>query len=287
MISSMITMNDVKILKALLSQDSSISELSRITKITKARVSDSVKRLEKRDFVRKNIVGKNHIYRINNLNSKTSVLIKLINSEKAEKYNSKLENVPNLIDSFLKNSLGEKYKGCLFFGSSTEKEKFNDIDVFIMTNNAQQKGELTKKIKLIDIRLSPIFGTQEELKNGLKEKDMLYQNIARGIQYSCEEFALELLYEDKLLRKKDIQERFILGYREILSCLEFQEKEYAKNHLKKGCMDVIYSILNYFDFSPRNDSEAELLFKEKFKTKIPTTLKDSIKMAKHFGGVLS
>ncbi|MEK6858079.1 MAG: hypothetical protein AABX39_05825, partial [Nanoarchaeota archaeon] len=187
---------------------------------------------------------------------------------------------------FLKNVLKEKYFGSIFFGSSTDREKFNDIDVFILTQEIKQKSELIKKIKLIDSRISAIFGSREEIKAGVDEKDMLYRNILGGVPYSCEEFLQSLLYKDQLLREKDIRERFILGYREILSCIEFKEKEYLDKHLDKGLMDVIYALLNYFDIFPKNDSEAKDFFMERFKIIMPATVKECLSLANKFGVIL-
>ncbi len=285
MVSYMLTLNDLKIFKALISEEINVSEISRKTNISKNRVLDSLKRLNELDLVRKTISGRSHIYRINFLNSKSLFFINLISSEKKDKYNIKLNNLPIILDAFLKNVLKEKYSGSIFFGSSIENEKFNDVDVFIIAEEIKQKNELIKKIKLIDSRLSPIFGSKEEIEKGIEKKDMLYQNIAEGISYSYEDFIRKILYKDASLKKKDIQERVILGYREILSCLEFKEKEYVEKHLDKGLMDVIYAILNYFDISPKNDAEAKDFFKERFKT-LPKTVKESLSLVNKFGAIL-
>ena len=182
--------------------------------------------------------------------------------------------------------LKTNYRGCLFFGSSLEKGKFNDIDVFILLQNFKQKKELEKKLKKMDERLSPIFGIRKELKEGVEAKDMLYSNIIAGLPFSCEDFVIETKYRKYFLRRKDVEERFILSSREIFSCLEFEEPEYTKKHLEKGIIDIIYAVLNHFDLFPRNDLEARKLFKEKVRLTIPRKISEAVKFVNKLRGLV-
>lgn len=264
--------NNLRILARLLEEEASLSGLARELKITKTRAFYSLRELERLGLVRKEIKGRTHIYRFNFLQAQAKEIIKVLLLERKKEYNEKLEGLPSLVDVFLKTVLKEKYQGCLFFGSSLEG-KFKDIDLFVMLQDLKQKKELEEIIKLIDKRLSPVFGTREELKRGAEAKDMLYLNIIRGLPFSCEDFVLEVRYKEYFLRRKDIEERFILGCREILSCLEFKEKEYAKKHLEKGIMEIAYAMLNYYGIYPKNDPEAKRRFKEKSGSGLPTGLK--------------
>lgn len=279
MLSKILTKNNLKILISLLREEASLSDLARKTKITKARVFYSLKELKKGDIVRRKIRGKTHIYSFNFLHPQVKEILKAILLKKKTEYNTKLKALPALVDTFLSTSLKKKYQGCIFFGSSIEEEKFKDIDLFILLQDFKQKGELKNKLRLLDKRVSPILGTKKELKKGINSKDMLYLNIFEGLPFSCESFVLETKYYEHFLRRTDIQERFILGYREILSCVEFKETAYTKKHLAKGIMDIIYATLNYFNLSPRNDAEAMKLFKEKIRLKPTGKVNEAIALA--------
>ncbi|MEK6857731.1 MAG: helix-turn-helix domain-containing protein, partial [Nanoarchaeota archaeon] len=100
MVSFMLTLNDLNVFRTLVSGEANVSEISRKTRIAKNRVLDSLKRLSVLDLVRKTVSGRNHLYRINFLNSKSFFIINLIISEKKEKYNTKLNNLPLILDVF-------------------------------------------------------------------------------------------------------------------------------------------------------------------------------------------
>ena len=283
MLSEIITKLNWRILKFLIKREASLSEIARQTKTTKANTSNVLKLLEKYDIVRKNIQGRTHIYRFNFLHSQSKYFIDIFNEEQREEYNKKLTNIPKLMHSFLKNALSDNYKGCIFFGSSLT-EKYNDIDILIILKNKENTKEIEKKIKLIEKKLSPIFGTLKDLEQGIKARDMLYKNIINGISFKID--ITHLKYKEIFLRKEDIIERFILAYRELLSCLEFKEKHYQKIHLEKGIMDFIYSILNYFDIFPKNDHEAIFLFKKELKESKPKTIKEALSIIKRYLWIL-
>lgn len=277
MLSKILTKNNFKILNHLLKEEASLSELARRIKITKTRAFYSLKELEKLDWVRKTIQGKTHVYRFNFLHARAKEISRIFLEERKKEYNQKMKGLPALLDSLLKNMLKEKYGGCIFFGSSLG-EKYKDIDVFVMAEGI--KGSvLRKEIKEVDKKISLLLGTKQELEKGVKEEDMLYKNIQKGIPFGCEEFVLELKQKQAFLRRKDITERFVLGYREILSCLEFGEKEYIKKHFEKGKFDVIYAALNHFDFFPENDRQAKEMFKRRFGFIFSHKLKEAKKQA--------
>jgi predicted transcriptional regulator/predicted nucleotidyltransferase len=262
MLSQLITIVNVRILSILLERDASLSEIARESNTTKANVFRSLKVLEKEDLIRKEIRGKTHLYHFNYFHPRAKEIGKQFQVERKEAYNQKMKGLPALLNSLLENMLDNSYEGCIFFGSSLTGD-YKDIDVFLMAKNIKTVS-LMKEIKLINPKLSISLGTRKELEQGLGQEDMLYKNILRGIPFNCEDFVLTLRKKQLFLRKKDIQERFILGYREILSCLEFPEKEYVRKHLEKGIMDITFSALNYFDLSPQNDSQAKEMFKKQF-----------------------
>jgi len=283
MLSIVVTIIKWRILTYLINNQVSLSEIARKTNTTKANTFHSLKELEKLDIVRKIIQGRTHIYRFNFLHPKAEYILEMITEEKRVNYNKKLDNLPSILNTFLSNLLKTNYKGCIFFGSSIEQE-YNDIDVFIILKNKKNIKEIEKKIKLINKKLSPTFGSEKELEIGIKNQDMLYKNILEGIPFKQD--IIKIKYKDLFLRKTDIKERFIIGYREVLSCLEFTDRKYQKNHLEKGVMDFIYAILNYFDLSPKNDKEAITMFNNKFKEPKPKTIKTALNLMRKYAWLL-
>ncbi len=275
MLSKLITSVNWRVLSFLADNEASLSEISRKTGTTKANTFRSLKGLEELDLARKTIQGKTHVYRFNFLHPEAGEILELITEERRMDYSKKFGNMPLLLHAFLSETLKEKYKGCIFFGSSLAWNKFNDIDVFVVLKEKEAVEIITSKLKLIDKRISPIFGTEEELEAGVNSQDMLYKNIACGIPFGPD--LVNIKHKQFFLRKQDIRERFMFGYRELLSCLEFPEKKYQEVHFKRGLMDFIYSILNYYDLAPKNDVEAIQLFKKTIAKRVPATAKEAIR----------
>ena len=283
MLSQIVTKNQQKILAALWEGNISLSGLARKTFLTKARVFSSLKELEQEDLVRKKAEGRTHLYRLNILNGKIEERLKGILREKSTAFNQKLGGLPGIIDAFLKTVLKEKYGGCIFFGSSLTENNFQDIDLLIIASKTDKMMVLIKRLKQIDARLSPITATEGELKKGISAEDMLYKNIIQGLPFSGIDSYLRMKFLSSFLKKEDVRERFIIGLREIISCQEFPEREYAKKHLEKGILDMVYAYLNYFDFSPRNDGEARKIFKQKTKLPFPLRAEKAKLLAKRLG----
>ncbi|MBI2105804.1 MarR family transcriptional regulator [Candidatus Woesearchaeota archaeon] len=284
MLSKIITIVNFRILKFLIKRtEPSLSDIARCTKTTKANTFYALKSLLKENIVRKTIKGKTHLYKFNIFHPYSKIIIDMVEEERQSSYNEKLGNIPMIIHSFLATSLKKEYQGCIFFGSSLV-DKYKDIDVFILIKNKKKTVALEKKLKFINRKISPIFGSEGEIKIGIKNEDMLYKNIIEGVSFGFD--AAKIKYQDLFLKKQDIIERFIIGYREILSCLEFKEREYVKLHLDRGIMDVIYAILNYFDFFPRNDKEAISLFKNSLKESKPKTIKEAFCTIEKYGWIL-
>ncbi|MBI2146919.1 helix-turn-helix transcriptional regulator [Candidatus Woesearchaeota archaeon] len=283
MLLNKITKVEWRLLQRLEEEPASLSALARVTGTTKANVFHALKSLEQQDLVRKNIQGRTHTYHFNPFHPSASLIVELIMEGKKEAFNKKLSNIPLLVHSFLQTTLQASYQGCIFFGSSISQD-YHDIDIFIMVQDKSYQKELTKKLKFIEKKISPSYGTAKELYDGIKSQDMLYKNIASGIPYGTE--AITLRHCQRMLQKQDIRERFMLGYRELLSCMEFNDKEYQKRHLDKGVMDILYAICNYFDMAPKNDVEAIKAYKAISKKGKPTRLDDALLMAKWYGKVL-
>jgi DNA-binding MarR family transcriptional regulator len=282
MLLKIITRVNRRILKILLIEKASLSEIARKSNTTKANVFHSLKNLEKEDLVRKEIMGRTHIYRFNFLHPLAPKVYALFLEEKKQDYNQKINAFPALLDSLLRNMLRENYQGCIFFGSSLVG-KYRDIDVFLMVKDIKE-STLKNNIKKFNEKISIILGTRKELESGIRLKDMLYRNIINGIPFGCDDFVLELKHSTDFLRRKDIIERFVIGYREVVSCTEFTEKPYVAKHLEKGTLDITYASLNYFDFFPENDSEAKKIFKKQFGFLFSNKAKQAKEQAEKMGG---
>ena len=284
MLSKIITKLNLRIVNFLINNQANLSEIARKTNITKANTFKALKEISSLDIVRKTIIGKSHLYRFNFLHPKAKDILNIIEEKQKASYNEKLNNLPILTHSFLQNSLKQNYQGCIFFGSSINAN-YKDIDIFILLKSKRNTKEIGNKLKLIEKKVSPLFGSKEELETGIKNQDMLYKNIANGI-YFGDLNIINIKCKELFLRKKDIVERFIMGYGDVLSCLEFPEKDYIKVHLEKGVMDLIYSILNYYDFFPKNDKEAINLFKSKLNETKPKSVKFAIKIIQKYAWIL-
>ena len=283
MLSKIVTGINWRILAFLIERQASLSDIARETGTTKANTFHTLKKLDNYDMVRKIIQGRTHIYRFNFLHPQARDILNLAREEKAMIYNKKLQNLPIIIHTFLFQALKANYKGCIFFGSSIN-ETFKDIDVFAILKEKKNTIEIEKKVKLINNKISVLFGSEEEFINGIRNQDMLYKNILDGISFGLD--IISIKYQNAFLKKEDIKERFMIGYREILSCFEFKEKTYQKIHLEKGIIDIIYAILNYFDLAPRNDKEAISLFKINLKNQKPKTIKEAVSLANKYAWML-
>lgn len=272
-----------RILGFLINQEGSLSEISRKTKTTKANTFHVLKSLRDADIVRKTVRGRTHVYRFNFLHPSSKGILNSLIDEQRDIYNQRLNSTPKLVDGFLSSALKGNYDGCIFFGSSL-KGSFRDIDVFILLAKRREIKEIGKKLKMIDRRLSPVFGSLKEVEGGLKSQDMLYKNISNGIPFGMD--IVNLRYADYFLRKADIRERFIMAYRELLLCMEFKEMGYRKEHLERGVMEFIYAVLNYFDLFPKNDREAIALFEKELKDIKPKGLKESIRLMNKYSWIL-
>ena len=291
MLSKMLTIREknikFRILSYLYDNENNVTNIAKAIKSQKANVSRTINELRKSGLVRKEVIGRSHKYKLNLLNPSVRDLIEIIIKNRIDAFDKKLNCMPSFLNSYLNVILKNNYKGCIFFGSALTN-KYKDIDVFIMAKNLKNKEEITKKIKSFNTKIAPLFGARKELEKGFINHDMLYLNIINGLPFSCLNFIINLKYKEYFLRRKDIEERFIIGYREIQSCKEFKDdKIYIKNHLKKGILDMVYSVLNYLEFTPKNDYEALKLFRKNFKLLISyKNIKKSENLAKKLWKVI-
>ena len=256
----------------------------------KANVSRALRELEAEDIVTKHEVGKSHSYGFNYLHPDAKGAISFILMNRANELNTRLNNLPKFINAYLKLALGENYLGLVVFGSSlTQKypDHYNDIDLFIILNARKKNGDIINVLKSINQKISPLIGSKEELKKGIINEDSLYKNIIKGVPFGCWDLIFNLRYCPFFFMRKDIEERFIIGYREIQSCKKYQDDtSYIRNHLEKGIFDIIYALLNYKQAPARDDVEATQLFREIYKLRIPATLKQAELFSERMGKVI-
>lgn len=268
------TLNN-RIIDYLLNKQDTVTSVAKNIKSKKSNVSKILKKLYEENIVTKEIIGKSHCYNFNYLHPEAKEIINFLFINRANQLNTRLKNLPKFIDAYLKSILKNNYIGLIIFGSALT-EKYKDIDIFIIVNKSRRKKQIIKNLRLINEKLSPIIGTKKELEEGFKNNDLLYLNIINGISFNCLDIITDIKYKYVFLKRKDIEERFVIGYREILNCKKFKDdKQYIKIHLEKGIFDIIYSTLNYKQTLARNDREAELLFKKTFKHKLPKSLKQA------------
>ena len=160
-----------------------LSDLSRATNVTVPGVLKIIRKLEKANIVKVNVVGKSSVvYPV--YDSKNIWVFSLI-----EKYNfdifllehKKLK--PLLIE--LKKDLEGLVDFSLIFGSyaSEEASEESDLDILIVCKN-ENKDLVLKIIKensvLSNIRLSPIVTQKKEFIKNYEEKHRLYLEIVKG-----------------------------------------------------------------------------------------------------------
>jgi len=268
-----------RIVDHLLDRVGTVTSIAMNIKSKKANVSKALRELEKENIVAKDIVGRSHRYRLNFFHPEAKEIIKFFLMNRANQLNSRLDNLPKFIDAYLKQALGNGYFGLVVFGSALTA-KYKDIDVFIIAADLKKRELIIENLKLINEKISPIVGTKKELEEGFRNNDSLYLNIINGVPFGCLDFIADLRNRNDFLKRKDLEDRFIIGYREINSCKKFKEdKAYIKGHLEKGIFDIAYSLLNYNGLVVKNDAEARQLFNKIFKCKLPSTLNQAAAFA--------
>lgn len=264
-----------RILDYLKDNEDTVTSIAKNIKSKKANVSKALRELEGNSIVIKKVIGKSHRYSLNYLHPESKEIIKFLLIDASDRLNTQLKNLPKFTNAYLRLALKENYLGLIVFGSALAG-RYNDIDIFMILKKIKNKEQITENLRLIDKDISPLVGTKKELESGLNNNDGLYLNIISGIPFGCLDLIICLKYKTAILKRKDIEERYLIGYREIQSCKKFKDdKIYIKNHLERGVFDIIYALLSYKQVIARNDIEAKQLFKKIFKYSIPTTLKQA------------
>lgn len=245
-----------RILEHLLYSEQNVTKIAKEINSTKARVSIALNELQKKNLVIKKIFGKSHVYTLNKLSHEFKNIARIIIENDLEKLNYKLDNLPKIADAYLKSILKESYLTAIFFGSVISEKEYRDIDVYVILHDKYNKAsELSRRLLMLNAKLSVIFGTIKELREGIQNKDSLFENILNGLPSSSIEQFIELKYNQDRLKRKDIEERFMLAVRELHLGL-------SEKNIERAVFDLAYAALNSLNQEPKNDSEAVELFKK-------------------------
>ena len=239
-----------RILTYVLDKEDNVTNIAKAIKSTKARVSIALNELQENKLVAKKVFGKSHIYALNTSAYYFKSIAAMIIQQKAEQLSHKLEDLPKIADSYLRNILKENYVMTIFFGSSISEKEYKDIDAYVILKKRYDKAaELKKRLMLLNNKLAPIFGTLDELNTGIKNKDSLYGNILNGLPANNVEGFIELKYREELLKRKDIEERFMLALREL-------QLELSPENMERAVFDAAYAALSCLGNAAKNDNEA-------------------------------
>ena len=107
-----------RIVDFLLDNEGTVTSIAQSIGSKKANVSNTVRELEEHEIVVKEVVGKSHKYRLNYLHPDAKEIVGFLLMNKSNELNSRLENLPKFVDSYLRLVLREDYSGLIVFGSA-------------------------------------------------------------------------------------------------------------------------------------------------------------------------
>lgn len=190
----MITNNEKKILKFLLTHfnsDHSINEIAKKCALAPNGAYEILKKFGEKEILTSKKIANSKSYKINFDSRETNKLLELAlipdykESKIKYRYNDlkPLENMTNL---------------CIIFGSyTTKKEKPNDIDILfvIKKSDYERYSEVLEKVKrILPLKLHDVIQTKEDLtKNIKKEEKLIIEAISEGIVLWGHEFLIKVI----------------------------------------------------------------------------------------------
>ena len=190
----MITNNEKKILKFLLSHfnsDYSINEIAKKCSLAPNGAYEILKKFEKKEILLPKKIANSKSYKINFDSIETNKLLELalIPDYKEFKIKYRYNDLKPLEDM---TAL------CIIFGSYiTKKEKPNDIDILFVIKKLDYKkySEALEKVKrILPLKLHDVIQTKEDLtKNIKKEEKLIIEAISEGIVLWGHEFLIEAI----------------------------------------------------------------------------------------------
>ncbi len=259
----------------------SVTEASRGAGTSKIRASVALRGLMERGIVKREIVGRTHLYSFNYCCAEARGLFGLVLAEREHELSARLN--AGFVSGFLKSILGENLTGVIFFGSCISRKDFKDIDVFLLFRGKPEEQEKVGRIfdelgvVLPGRKFSFMLGTEKEVEDDyVSGKDAFYANlIDNGLPFGCEEFFINLRFRKHMTSAESTRERFILGVRELISCRKNEDDPiFLERHMEKGVFDVTYAVLNCLGHHPMDDYEAIELMEKIFGTKVPAEVKN-------------
>ena len=168
------------------------TSLSKIIKITRMGALKILKRLEKEEILTSRELGKAVFYNINFKNLYAREYIRFLLKRETE-------NPPNTESKIWVRDLRQIKNAdiAVLFGSILTKGKdANDLDILLVTDK-NKFSSLKKEIEQINLphtkRIHPIFQTEEDIKNNIKEEDKPLLNAIKGIVVFGEERFIDLI----------------------------------------------------------------------------------------------
>jgi len=138
---------------------------------------DSLKNLHDRNILKLDIIGKQHIY---TLNEEDRIVQKIIRPMFAAESNFKNEIRDFLLDEFRKNKIKAKIASLILYGSvqSEKAKKGSDVDVAVVVSRAADirsvedafSSEITPRFKAyFGVQVDPYIKSADEFKQRLKK----------------------------------------------------------------------------------------------------------------------
>jgi hypothetical protein len=173
----MLTSNEKKVLRLLLSSydtDYSINSIAKECKLAPNGAYKILTKFEKEGILSFKKIANLKSYKLNFQNNKIFSILELaLIPELEKKIQLRLEDLKNL-----KNIT----KSCVFFGSYLNKKEPDDLDIFFIVEKQNYKkysDELEKAKEIIPIKIHDVVQTVDDLKQNIQKKDEVIINILR------------------------------------------------------------------------------------------------------------
>lgn len=186
-----ITLNEMNIVLAILKHPRTqwnASMLGREIGITPMGALKILKRLKDQQTLITESVAQSNVYKLAKSDYLTSYLIFLLKHE-ARDYQRWIKELEDIAA-----------KAIILFGSTLTKSNPNDIDLLILTNQAQFeriKEEIAKINSINTKKLHPVYQNYEDLVNNLKKKDPVIESAFKGVTLKGEESIIKVYYESR------------------------------------------------------------------------------------------
>ncbi len=187
----MISNNEKKVLRLLLSSVTQIYSINQISKectLSPNGAYKILKKFEKENVLVSNIVINSKSYRINFNNEKTILYLELALTDEFEK------KIKFRYEDF--KSLKDTSKVCILFGSYAKKDSPNDLDIFFIIgknefNTYKKSLELVKE--LTPVKIHDVIQTSDDFKKNILTDKVLISIIREGVVLWGQKIIIEMI----------------------------------------------------------------------------------------------